>query len=123
MKKKSKMIAVCGIDCSACEALLATQADDDEMRARTALSWTKIYGGERTINPSEINCRGCRTGNEILFSHCHSCEMRACAGNKAVSTCAHCPEYTCDKLEDFFKQAAGAREGLEIIREEIRKEL
>ena len=35
------MIAYCGLDCSKCGAFLATQANDDALRAKTSEEWSK----------------------------------------------------------------------------------
>ena len=36
------MLGFCGLDCAHCGAFLATQADDDELRAATASEWSAI---------------------------------------------------------------------------------
>lgn len=40
----TRMIAFCGLDCARCGAYLATQADDDELRAATAREWSERHG-------------------------------------------------------------------------------
>lgn len=45
-KGEEIMLSCCGLDCSKCEGYLATQADDNEMRASVAKEWSeKIQGG------------------------------------------------------------------------------
>jgi hypothetical protein len=38
------MIAFCGLDCSKCDAYLATQNDRNAQRLETAENWSKRYG-------------------------------------------------------------------------------
>ena len=52
------MIAYCGLNCSKCEAYIATQENDDQKREETAQIWSKLYMVE--INPDQINCDGCK---------------------------------------------------------------
>jgi len=52
-----KMIGYCGIICSDCPVLTATQKDDDAERRRVAEIFTKQYGKE--YKPEDINCDGC----------------------------------------------------------------
>jgi len=42
-----KIISCCGLDCAACEARIATLANDDKLRAETAEKWMKQFGALR----------------------------------------------------------------------------
>ena len=112
-----EMIAICGLSCHECPALLATKADDDEKRKELAEIWSKEYG--RELAPSAINCNGCLTDGEQVFGHCHVCEIRACGREKKVENCAHCDDYVCDKLAAFFANAPMCREKLDSIRQDL----
>ena len=46
------MIAYCGLDCSGCDARLATREDSDERREETARAWSRMYRAD--IRPEEI---------------------------------------------------------------------
>ena len=108
------MLGFCGLDCAHCGAFLATQADDDEMRAATAREWSERYNAD--IPPDTINCTGCR-GDGVKFSYCeHMCEIRKCGVGKGVETCAACNDYACARLEGFLQAAPEAREALEALR-------
>jgi hypothetical protein len=113
----SKMIAYCGLDCSACPAFLATQADDPQKRAETAQSWSKQFHVE--IKPEEINCDGCHSSSGRLFTHPQVCEIRKCGLEKRIPHCAHCPEYACEKLTALFGMAPEAKEELDKIHREL----
>ncbi len=59
-------IAYCGLDCSACDAYLATINNDQSLREKTALLWSKL--NHVPISPTQINCEGCRSdGMKTIF--------------------------------------------------------
>ncbi|MEM2997376.1 MAG: DUF3795 domain-containing protein [Thermoproteota archaeon] len=53
---------------------------------------------------------------EIIFSYCRICEIRKCGQSRKVQNCAYCEEYSCGRLEEFFKMAPNARKNLEEVR-------
>lgn len=83
-----KMIAYCGLDCSTCDAYLATVNNDQALREQTAKKWSTL--NQATILPEQINCEGCRAnGAKTVF--CEKwCEIRRCAVQKGVETCGAC---------------------------------
>jgi len=109
------MIAYCGLTCTECPAYLATQADDDQLRAKTAAMWSEYFKG--TIPPESINCTGCSSDGP-RFSHCDMCEIRACAIGRNLLNCGHCDEFACSKLDFIFESAPAAKELLEKIHAE-----
>ncbi len=108
------MISICGLPCHECGAFTATQSDDDEKRAEVAAMWSKMYEAE--IKPSDINCDGCTSEGGRLFQHCTVCEIRKCGKGRGVVNCAHCEDYACEKLEEFFKMVPDCRTTLDEIR-------
>ena len=107
------MIAYCGLNCSKCEAYIATQKNDDVKRKETARKWSKLYQAE--IKPAQINCNGCKSDG-VRFSYCAVCDIRQCCLAKGVTNCAVCGEYICEKLSAFIKLAPEAGTALENIR-------
>jgi len=97
-----EMLAYCGLVCTDCNAYIAKQNDDDELRRKTAEEWSRP--GD-PVSPEEINCDGCKTETGELYKWCPNCEVRACAIEKGVETCAHCDDFGCDILENFFKMS------------------
>ena len=106
-----KMIAYCGLDCTKCDAYLATINDDNELRKKTAKLWSELNQVE--ILPEHINCEGCRVdGIKTVF--CDSlCPIRQCGLGKAVETCGDCGELeTCDKVRMIISNNPDARNNL-----------
>ena len=113
----NEMTAVCGLLCNECGAFIATSNDDNEKRAAVAQLWSKQYNHD--FKPEDINCDGCTSSSDRLFSYCKVCEIRKCGKEKAVENCAYCDEYACEKLEGLFKMAPDARKQLDKIRSSL----
>jgi hypothetical protein len=113
-KKEERIIAYCGIVCSECPAYIATQKNDDALRAETAKKWSEMFKSD--IKAADINCDGCPAESPRLFNYCAMCEIRKCAREKENSTCADCPKYSCKKLDDFLAHVPEARKVLEELR-------
>ena len=92
------MIAYCGLDCSKCEAHIATVNDNDGLRRKVAEKWSKLNNVE--ITPEMINCDGCRVeGRKTPF--CESlCPIRMCILEKGHPHCGRCGEMnSCQKIK------------------------
>jgi len=110
-----KMNGMCGMDCSACPAYVATQNNDDDARAKVAALWSKMFKAD--IKPSDINCDGCLSGSDRLFAHCRKCEIRLCGIEKKLGFCAECGSYSCARLDGLLAMLPKtARENLESLR-------
>ena len=110
-----KMIAMCGLVCTECEAYIATQNDDHEAKVKVAEKWTKMWGVELT--PEDVTCDGCQSETGRLSSYAGGgCEIRPCALERKVINCAYCNEYPCETLEKFFALAPESKTALEAIR-------
>lgn len=110
----STKIAACGLNCGECPAYIATQNDDNELRFTTAREWSTAYNA--AITPEMVNCDGCFTKSDILFSHCAVCEIRKCARDASLTGCAVCRDYPCDKLAGLFAHAPEAQKNCEAMR-------
>ena len=111
------MIAFCGLVCNECPAFIATKENDNVRRKETAEEWSKQFN--TSIKPEDINCEGCVSNSEVLFSHPRVCEIRKCGQEKGIINCAHCDEYACDRLNEFFKGVPGAKVTLDSIRKTL----
>ncbi len=109
----NKLLAMCGINCTECDAYKATRQNDDKMRAETAEKWAKMFNPD--IKPEHINCDGC-TSNEKHFTYCGMCQIRLCGVGRKLANCASCDDYPCDKLTEFHNQAPAAKQALDEIR-------
>ena len=116
-----KMIAFCGIDCSECDAFIATKENSDAKRREVAKEWSKEFGQE--FKPEEINCVGCLDTTGPHINYCSICEIRKCGTERAVENCAYCIDYKCEKLEKFHAQPreTHAKKRLEEIRQKLLK--
>ncbi len=112
-----RIVAYCGLICTDCGAYLATQADDRAALERVAAQWREEYNAPQ-ITVESVICDGCLDGGRKC-SHCFECEIRACGIARGLANCAHCPDYACDKLEEFFGFVSSARTVLDDIRQSL----
>ena len=112
-----EMISYCGLACHECPTFLATQTNDDEKRLAVAEMWSKQFGFD--LKRQDINCDGCHSDSGRLFGHCKMCEIRKCGMEKKVTNCAHCEDYSCEKLENLVKIIPHAKKNLEHIRSSL----
>ena len=87
------MISYCGLSCDTCPVHLATIERDEvrkqELRESIAKQCAEQYNLELHLEDI-TDCDGCRTNTGRLFSGCIDCEIRRCALERKVETCAHC---------------------------------
>ena len=112
-----KIIAYCGLVCTDCPAYIATRNDDQEGLKKVAEQWSKEFN--ESLTPEDCLCDGCLTSTGRQISHCSECEIRACSIEKNVRNCAHCSDYSCQKLDKFFGFAPEAKTTLEGIRRRL----
>ena len=113
------MIAYCGLSCDNCPMHLATVEEDESikqtMRESIAEECSKHYG--LNLQPEDINdCDGCWSAPERIFSGCLYCEIRKCALQKNLESCAYCSDYACNRLKEHFLLDPEAQSRLEEIR-------
>jgi hypothetical protein len=114
----AKIQAYCGLDCGECEAYLATQKNDRAGLEATAKKWAEQFGGS-VASADACICDGCSTGKRTSTAHAGTCGIRLCASGRGVATCAHCADYGCATLQQFFSFAPVLKEKLEAIRKEL----
>ena len=108
-----RIIARCGIECTKCDAYIATKSNDDALRKTTAENWSKMFNAD--IEAKDINCLGCNS--EVLFSHCFECDVRKCNNDKSQENCSECSDYGCDRIDSFFKMVPEAKTVLDSLRQ------
>ena len=121
-KKMNEIIAYCGLYCHSCPIYLATREENDQirnkMRGEIAEQIKEHYGWE--YRPEDIiDCDGCCTESDRLFSGCSQCQIRKCARKKRVENCAYCDEYACEKLEEIFQMEPDTRKRLDEIKSRL----
>jgi hypothetical protein len=108
------MIAFCGLNCTKCDAFIATANNDNVLRAKVAKEWTGAYNIQ--INPEYINCTGCHSTG-IKVHYCENiCEIRKCATSRKIENCAQCNDFPCALLSPIFKMAPQAESTLQSLR-------
>ena len=112
------MIAYCGLDCTKCPAYIATQADDDKMRADCAQFFNQEYKME--VTPESVNCDGCSAEGRIFF-FCKACNARKCAREKKLDSCALCSDFICSKLEELMQMDKNVKKSIEALKRQISK--
>ena len=96
----AKLQAYCGLDCGECEAYIATQANDRAGLEAVAKKWAEQFGG--SVGTADVCiCDGCSTGTR--------------------KSSAHCADYGCATLQQFFAFAPVLKQKLEAIRKELGK--
>ena len=108
------MIGYCGLDCAQCEAFIATQNNDDALRAKVAAEWAQLNNAP--IRPEHINCTGCQSAGVKTYYCEQLCKIRHCAAARHFSTCAECADYPCASLEVIFRAAPRAKATLDGLR-------
>ena len=108
------MVGCCGLECTRCEAFVATSNNDDALRAKVAEDWAKRYNAP--IKPEHINCTGCQSAGVKTYYCDQLCEVRKCATKRSFSTCAECADYACALLAPILDAAPAARATLDALR-------
>ena len=110
-----EMLGYCGIDCTVCPAQIATRTNDDVLRAKTAVEWSKSFGHD--FKPEQVNCTGCTSAAGPHVVYCDTmCEIRKCAQGRKLANCAVCRDYGCATLAGFLKNVPDAKSRLDAIR-------
>lgn len=113
------MLAFCGVCCDSCPIFLATVETDKSKKQSMRESIARIFKEQYHIQmlPEEVSdCDGCILATAHIFPGCYKCEVRACARKRELESCARCPDFGCDKLEELFLLEPSAKIRLAEIR-------
>jgi len=109
----SKLLAPCGIDCQICDAYIATQNNDLELKQKLADNYKQHFNKEMPLG--HFDCDGCPSeGKKIGF--CDTCGIRICAYGKGFATCAECSEFPCETGSFIWTKNSVSKANLEEIR-------
>ena len=87
----------CGRDCSKCVTYIATQNNDDALRAKAQKFYKETF--KMDIPLKKINCDGGRSDNVITF--CKECPFAKCCKKKNIASCSECPKYPCRDISEY----------------------
>jgi hypothetical protein len=111
----TRLTAVCGLDCAACDGYKATQANDEAAKETTAAHWRTEYSNPK-VDAAYVTCDGCLSSGR-LGGHCLECRIRQCGLSHKVPNCAHCADYSsCTPLSEFLAYAPYLKPVLDEIR-------
>jgi hypothetical protein len=111
----NQMIAYCGLTCTDCPAYQATQANDQEALENVAAAWRELFNRPE-ITADNILCDGCIVDGR-KSGYCSTCDIRPCARERGVETCALCADYeSCEHLTEFHTHAPEAKALLDKMR-------
>jgi hypothetical protein len=122
-QEMNPMIAYCGLDCQSCPIHLAAYEPSESKRREMRISIARICSEQYGMNllPEQVtDCNGCRSNTGRLFSGCLHCEIRPCAIDRKLESCANCVEYVCGKLQNHFKDDPSAQIRLQTLRSQIK---
>lgn len=95
--KENERIAYCGLFCPMCSFVTAHETGDK----KHLLAMPARYDHLKEQSFDECFCEGCR----VQTDHCH-CEMKPCAENKGLLTCADCDGFPCEHISAFGNDGA-----------------
>lgn len=84
------LIAYCCLECEKCDVYIATQNNDNELRAKVAKEWK--------MEAEKLYCDGCKSKRTPF-----NCEARKCAVSRNLPTCAHCDDFPSRDKEIWTK--------------------
>lgn len=114
-----KITAFCGLNCTDCQAYLATKENNDQKRIEIAKAWSTL---EYPLKPEDINCEGCSTKKGQTISFVESCAIRKCVLKRNISNCAYCPDYACEQLQKSHQRSPEAKKILDNIHKQLAKQ-
>ncbi len=108
-------LAYCGLVCDTCPIHLATLEPDPRqrrvMREDIARLLRQVYGMPTAVAAID-DCDGCHAGGR-LYHGCAECPIRPCASARGLETCADCPDYACERLQQHWAHEPESRTRLE----------
>lgn len=112
-------IAVCGLDCGACEI---RRAPFDDAAAESVIAWFREMqwlaeeeGIEEVIERG-MYCRGCR-GDRALHWSADCAILLCCVDERQLAFCSECDTFPCALLTDRARDNRSYADGLQRLRE------
>jgi len=98
-----EIIGYCGFSCHLC----AARSDNPAVRQKLVDGWRRFFGHEN-YTAENVRCDGCRSEGRLADK---TCQVRPCAQEKGVESCACCDEFPCKKIKPLM----GSRDGMLIF--------
>jgi hypothetical protein len=91
LNEGTEMIGYCGYNCYLCGA----RSEDPAVRQKLVDGWRKLFGHEM-YTAENVKCDGCQSNGQVADKECRA---RPCAKERAVTNCAYCEAFPCEKLK------------------------
>jgi len=102
-------LAVCGIDCTACDIYRAVQSP--EAAEKLAASWRA--GGNTQVTADWFKCKGCFSDRTDCW--CDDCKIYVCSAGKGLENCSQCADFPCDTYQAWIGPYTHHRKALERL--------
>jgi Protein of unknown function (DUF3795) len=111
-----EILTRCGYRCDLCLAYQPNVEADPSNQQTLSDGWHKYFGFR--IPAEQIVCDGCMSEDPQLIDR--ECPVRPCVLDRALASCAQCPEYGCERLVERFVvyEEVAARMGAPIAEED-----
>jgi hypothetical protein len=113
------ILAVCGLDCAACDILLMRS---DPAAAEKTLGWFRQMGwlkeneGMPEVIERRMYCTGCLGCRDTHWS-ADCWILLCCVDQHHLSNCSQCAEFPCDRLVAWSEQEERYQKALARLRE------
>ena len=87
----NKKFGYCGLNCSECDAYIATINNDQDLKEKTAKLWARL--NNTPITADQINCEGCKGDGAKTYFCGFLCQIRQCASKKDLENCGYCEQF------------------------------
>ena len=94
MTKAIEELSYCGVDCEEC-SIFRAMVYGEELKPEVIKRWQedfREYHGIESVEPEQLNCRGCRYEGEDVFFAFKRCPIRDCCKSHGLSSCGLCPD-------------------------------
>jgi len=112
MEKKDELIGVCGLICSGCDIL---EASNNPEIAQKIADWFKKERN-KDVKLEDICCLGCK-GDRTKHWSADCWILQCCVDKKGLEFCSECEEFPCDKLVEWSKESERYKEALNRLKE------
>lgn len=114
-ESETSLVAAYGIYCGHCGDYLAHVNDDEDLRKKVAAEICQQLNID--VTPEQVGCLGCWGEIHTQWAASLGCQVRRCAEQRGLLSCALCDEFPCEELDRQIGQDSQSRGNLYRIRE------